>query len=279
MDEKEIMQALARPFAADEVEWRASQCGMSKSGKPWVRVLCYLTNRAIMNRLDEVFGISHWRNEYVKWGNDSTLCGISVRINSEWITKWDGASETDIEAVKGGLSDAMKRAAVQWGMGRYLYNLTEGFAECTLEPQRGNEWHKAITKDKNNTIFWKAPDLPDWALPEKPGKGAPDAGNAPAGKTTRANQQPAPQGPAQGQNQPQGAPPAKPPKPVTPEEKAAMLLRFMETLGVDRESIESAMGAKVEDFTPEETGIIRSAAQIMKKTGVDFHAAMTEVTR
>lgn len=279
MDEKEIMQALARPFAADEVEWRASSCGVTAAGKPWVKALCYLTNRAIMNRLDEVFGIANWRNEYVKWGNDSTLCGISVRINNEWITKWDGASETDIEAVKGGLSDAMKRAAVQWGMGRYLYNLTEDFAECALEPKRGNEWHRAITKDKKNTIYWKAPDLPDWALPGKSGNGNPGAsgaGKAPAGKTTRPEQKAAPQAPAQGQNRPQGAPP---PRPVTPEEKAAMLLRFMGTLGVEREAIESAIGARVEEFTPEETGIVRNAAMLMKKTGVDFQNAMSEVTR
>lgn len=104
-------------------------------------------------------------------------------------------------------------------------------------------------------------------------------GKPPAGKTTRPEQKPAPQVPAQGQNQPQEAPPSKPPKPVTPEEKAAMLLRFMGTLGVDRESIESAIGAKVEEFTPEETGIVRNAALLMKKTGVDFQDAMTEVTR
>ena len=42
---------------------------------------------------------------------------------NEWITKYDGAPNTDIEAVKGGLSDASKRAAVQWGIGRYLYGM------------------------------------------------------------------------------------------------------------------------------------------------------------
>src|SRR5690606_39028946 len=42
---------------------------------------------------------------------------------TEWVTKFDGAENTAVEAVKGGLSDSMKRAAAQWGIGRYLYTL------------------------------------------------------------------------------------------------------------------------------------------------------------
>jgi hypothetical protein len=75
------------------------------------------------------------------------------------VTKWDGAENTDIEAVKGGLSGAMKRAAVQWGIGRYLYDLDEGWANIH---DRGR--HSA--KDKNNKWFkWDPPELPPWALP------------------------------------------------------------------------------------------------------------------
>lgn len=49
MNEKEIMQAFQRPFAASEVEWRVQRCGITK-GKPWAFVLCYVTNRAIQMR-------------------------------------------------------------------------------------------------------------------------------------------------------------------------------------------------------------------------------------
>ena len=44
-------------------------------------------------------------------------------LSGGFITKWDGAEDSDIEPVKGGLSDSMKRAAVQWGIGRYLYSM------------------------------------------------------------------------------------------------------------------------------------------------------------
>ena len=47
---------------------------------------------------------------------EAQLCGIAIFFEGRgFITKWDGAEDSDIEAVKGGLSDSMKRAAVQWG--------------------------------------------------------------------------------------------------------------------------------------------------------------------
>lgn len=41
----------------------------------------------------------------------------------------DGAENTDIEPVKGGLSDAYKRAAVKWGIGRYLYDMEAAWVD------------------------------------------------------------------------------------------------------------------------------------------------------
>jgi len=52
------------------------------------------------------------------------LCGIAIHFEGKgFITKWDGAEDSDIEPIKGGLSDSMKRAAYQWGIGRVLYSL------------------------------------------------------------------------------------------------------------------------------------------------------------
>jgi hypothetical protein len=39
------------------------------------------------------------------------------------VVKSNGAGDTDVEGPKGALSDAFKRAAVLWGIGRYLYSL------------------------------------------------------------------------------------------------------------------------------------------------------------
>lgn len=154
------------PFPAADVEWRLQTCG-KKGTDFWGRALAYITNRAIMERLDEVCGPENWRNEFTAAPLGGVLCGISVRVGDEWVTKWDGAENTDIEAVKGGLSGAMKRAAVQWGIGRYLYNLEEGWATCYTEERKG-AFH-GQTKDKER-FSWDPPTLPAWALPGGAGK-------------------------------------------------------------------------------------------------------------
>lgn len=152
---------LDEPFDADDIEWRAQSCGKSNSGKFWVSVLAYVTNRAIMKRLDTVCGKGNWKNEYKDLPNNAGVeCGISIKIDGEWVTKWDAAPNTQIEATKGGRSDAMKRAAVQWGIGRYLYDLEAGWGDVAQ-----NGAHKAKTK-QNEWFKWNPPKLPAWALPK-----------------------------------------------------------------------------------------------------------------
>jgi hypothetical protein len=147
-------------FHPNDIEWRVSRAG-ERDGKPWAFVLAYVTNRAIMDRLDEVCGVENWKNEYCKAPEGGILCGISIKIENEWVTKWDGAENTNIDPVKGGLSGAMKRAGVQWGIGRYLYNLTEMFA---VIDDNGKHYQPA-KNGKYNSFKWNAPQLPEWALP------------------------------------------------------------------------------------------------------------------
>ena len=159
------MNKLSEPFPYKDIEWRVQQSGISRKNEPWLMVLAYVTNRAIMSRLDDVIGCFNWMNEYKEAPDGGVLCGISVHdpING-WITKWDGASNTDIESVKGGLSNAMKRAAVQWGIGRYLYNLEANFVNVHSDIYSG----KYRVKIKDKQYSWDPPELPEWALP--PGK-------------------------------------------------------------------------------------------------------------
>lgn len=160
---KEIMAKLTLPFKAEEIEWRVQREVKTKNGLRAV-VLAYVTNRAIQDRFDDVFGVLNWKNEFKEWKNGSQLCGISVwdQEKKEWITKWDGADDTKVENTKGGLSDSMKRAAVQWGVGRYLYNLKENWVELLSKNSKAPKLHKG--KD-GNYYKWQPPKLPDWALP------------------------------------------------------------------------------------------------------------------
>jgi hypothetical protein len=150
---------LKDPFFPDELEWKPQSVGKSKGGKFWVKSLAYVTNRAIMDRLDAVVGPQAWKNEYKTGPEGGVLCGLSIKIGEEWVTKWDGSENTDIEAVKGGLSGAMKRAGVQWGIGRYLYDLDETFGEV-----REDGIFSAKTKE-GEWFKWSPPKLPAWAIP------------------------------------------------------------------------------------------------------------------
>lgn len=149
MDLKEIERELKKPFRPDEIEFRISAKSRDKTKG---LAVAYIQNRAVQNRLDEVMGFSNWKNEFISTENGK-ICGLSLRINDEWITKYDGASDTKIEATKGGISDSMKRAAVQWGIGRYLYNLP-------------SIWVKIKNTYGENYEIIERPKLPNWALPD-----------------------------------------------------------------------------------------------------------------
>jgi hypothetical protein len=161
-----IAKKLQAPFPQDEIEFRVQSCGVSKSGKPWAMVLAYVQARAIQRRLDDVFGWDGWTDEY-RSQNNNMICRLGVRSDGVWVYKENGASETQVEAFKGGISAAFKRVAASgYGIGRYLYDLSESFAECQIDkPKNMSGWNKAKTKD-NKFIYWKTPMLPDWALPQ-----------------------------------------------------------------------------------------------------------------
>jgi hypothetical protein len=118
-----VLSRLREPFPSSDIEWKPGS--VTKDRKKGL-AMPFITNRAIQDRLDDVCGASNWRNAYRPGPDGGVLCGISINVTGDpltpcWITKWDGADNNDYQGVKGGLSAAMKRAAVQWGIGRYLY--------------------------------------------------------------------------------------------------------------------------------------------------------------
>lgn len=157
--------ALQQPLPAREIEWRVLRAGKSKSGKIWCIPSAYVTNRGVMRMLDTHFGPANWRNEYKLLENGGMLCGISVRLkNGEWITKWDGAGPLEAPDpdmnVKGQLSNAMKRAAVQWGIGRYLYDIGNTFAEIVSSNKPGAIKAKLSPKHGGDTYYYLPPKIP-----------------------------------------------------------------------------------------------------------------------
>jgi hypothetical protein len=116
---------LTAPILPNEVEWRIQS--QTSTGK--LIVVPYINNRCVMTRFDAAFGADNWTSEFREIAN-GFLCRLTVSINDRQVYREDGASKTNIEPEKGGISDAMKRAAVQFGLGRCLYDYPRVFIEC-----------------------------------------------------------------------------------------------------------------------------------------------------
>ena len=111
----EVFSALTEEFGPREV--RTRMLGN--------RQLSYVTARTVMNRLDSVIGPENWWDEYTPLQN-GVLCKLTVRLpDGEEICKSDAGGHAGMsdegDDEKSGFSDAFKRAAVKFGIGRHLY--------------------------------------------------------------------------------------------------------------------------------------------------------------
>ena len=163
-----LFDQLKRPFPENKVKWRVGNTNAKKLNcKPWEATkgsaLAYVDARDVMQRLDEVMGPNNWQCRYPLSAGELLICEVGLNIGflmnddpksgdialvDNWIWKANGAGDTQVEAEKGKCSDAFKRAAVLWGIGRYLYYLP--FAWVDLE---------------NGNLKYN-PQLPVWATPE-----------------------------------------------------------------------------------------------------------------
>ena len=141
---RDDIKALKAPFNADEIKWRV---GSTTQDKKKGLALAYIDARCVFERLDMVVGPEGWQTWIKETASGRVLCTLLI----DGIEKTDGAGDTGKEAEKGAISDAIKRAAVQWGIGRYLYNLPAVW--CKIVPM-GKSYRLAET-----------PDLPAWATP------------------------------------------------------------------------------------------------------------------
>lgn len=142
----EQFESLKKPFKPNEVQWRVSVTTKTTPMKGLA--VPYLDSRAIQNRLDSVIGRENWQNEFTTcaMGKDNAFIStISIFCSkrNEWISKSNGAGSTNIEPVKGGLSDAFKRAASMWDIGRYLYEFNGVWVELD---ERKNIAQKELPK-------------------------------------------------------------------------------------------------------------------------------------
>lgn len=133
IDSKQIAEALRAPFDVSHIDWKPQ--GKGRNGK--VRVVPYIDARLAMKRLSEVFGVNHWSDSYKVLVADDKIAVVECTIVA------GGASHSDVgdceiggytpnlgAALKGAYSDSLKRAAVHFGVGAYLYAMPEFYVDC-----------------------------------------------------------------------------------------------------------------------------------------------------
>lgn len=164
----DILILLSAPFAPSSLSWRIGNKSnwdnklrqpKDKNKPVKAQMLVYIDARDVMDRLDEVCGIN-WKDDY-KEVQGRLVCNLQIGNT----VRSDGAGDTDFEAEKGGLSDAFKRAAVKFGVGRYLYNAknfvtwldTEGLSDFEL-PKVAKEQFADISRQLGMFVqtykFW-----------------------------------------------------------------------------------------------------------------------------
>lgn len=161
-------EALAAPFPPERISWRVGTSNKKKrqreTGDNYAKAtkgmaLAYIDARDVMGRLDEVCGPGGWQCKY-SHAEGKTVCDIGIKVDDEWVWKADGAGNSDIEAEKGALSDAFKRAAVRWGIGRYLYDISSPWCELDEREQitEGDRHKLEAMLEKHTADFeWGSP--------------------------------------------------------------------------------------------------------------------------
>lgn len=170
-DADQIADALAAPFDPREVKFKPT---MVKNNR--CLAMAYVSARTVMDRLDDVVGVANWQDEYTPLPSGSVLCRLSIRVGGEWVVKMDVGSPSEQpdegDREKAAVSDALKRAAVKWGVSRYLYRLAA-------------QW---VDYDPVKRQIITPPQLPAFAVPKgaaAPKKAPPQP--APAGNGVPAN--------------------------------------------------------------------------------------------
>lgn len=147
-DAGSIARALADPFPADAIGWKPQ----TVSGNRCLAV-AYIDARDVMDRLDDVMGPAGWQDNYQFLPSGLVLCTLRLHLGDDWIEKSDVGGESEQkdqgDRQKAAVSDALKRAAVKFGIGRYIYRLD----------------HQWVDFDPKTKRIAKPPRLPAWALP------------------------------------------------------------------------------------------------------------------
>jgi hypothetical protein len=112
----------------DEIDWRVGNT-FDRNGTKWGMLLGYIDSRLAMEKLDLLDPQWSSRMEPVTLGAES---GVRCTLTVNGVSREDVGTASNTEPLKGAFSDALKRAAVHFGIGRELYDLPHIAVECNV---------------------------------------------------------------------------------------------------------------------------------------------------
>lgn len=148
--DKAMLAKLAAPFSPNDVAWKPQAVKGNRA-----LAVAYIDARTVAERLDQVVA-GQWEFDWEEASNGCVKGKLAIR----GITRCDVGEQGDGpqgKTLKAAVSDCLKRAAVLFGVGRYLYRLPAQWVDYDAQ-------HKRLAR---------TPELPAWAKPDAGGSERP----------------------------------------------------------------------------------------------------------
>lgn len=141
---KKILLALSEPM---QYKWRVQS--FSKN-KPQATCVAYIDARDAMQRLDDVC-VYGWQRRHIEI-KGHIYCEVGIVMpDGSVLWRMDCGTESNTEAEKGESSDSFKRACVNFGVGRFLYDLDIVYLPADAKKEGGN--YPSVV-DSNGKKVW-----------------------------------------------------------------------------------------------------------------------------
>lgn len=136
---------LRRPMTVAALRWKVQALVGGKA-----LIVPYIDARLVMDRLNRVVGVKNWEENFhtVDWGQGGLMCNLTVLGT----THKDIGTGRDAKAMR---SDSLKRAAVSFGLGSFLYAIPK--IEFPADGPLIYLQNKTTSKGKQIQVPWLRP--------------------------------------------------------------------------------------------------------------------------
>lgn len=148
MDLSKLKEEMPYKFRVQQAKQHGANC------------VAYIDSRDVQDLLDSVIGADKWQDKYSEV-KGNLFCSIGILCDETWVWKTDCGTESNVDKQKGEASDAFKRAAVKWGIGRFLYSLgMPKLKTCTYKDTKDQQGKlKFYPADAQGNILWNPQDI------------------------------------------------------------------------------------------------------------------------